>query len=266
MSQLNQSTPQTLSFHSSALNRDMAVQVYLPRGYTPEVPLPVLYFLHGRSGDETFLDQLEIGPLMDSLIAAGSIHPLIIACPRMDNSRGMNSSPQWKEVESPGNRLVSIQLGRYEDYFMDEVIPLVEQTFSAIGTREGRMIGGASAGGYAALHNAFRHPDKFSRAGGHMPALELRLEEEDTPYFQEAGSWEKYDPIFIAQHCPPPASLRVYLDAGDQDEGRFYEGCQILHRILSKQGVPCENHVFPGHHTPDYIKGNLTRYLIFYGG
>lgn len=50
-------------------------------------------------------------------------------------------------------------------------------------TGKARYIGGASAGGYTALHNAFRHQDKFSKVGGHMPALLAHeLEENINPF------------------------------------------------------------------------------------
>ncbi len=40
----------------------------------------------------------------------------------------------------------------------------------------------------------------FSKVGGHMPAIELTLEKEDTPYFKDTSVWEKYDPITIAKN------------------------------------------------------------------
>ena len=58
---------------------------------------------------------------------------------------------------------------------MKEVIPLTDKTFNTIKDRKGRYIGGISAGGYIALHNTFRHQNMFSKVGGHMPALELKL-------------------------------------------------------------------------------------------
>ena len=81
----------------------------------------------------------------------------------------------------------------YEDYFIKEVIPLIDKEFNTIKTKEGRYVGGISAGGYAALHNSFRHQDLFSKVGGHMPAIELTLEEEDTPYLWRTPQWRIYN-------------------------------------------------------------------------
>ena len=61
----------------------MALAVYLPDEYKYGSKFPVLYFLHGRSGDESFIEQLGLAQLTDSLIAASKIEPTTIVCPRM---------------------------------------------------------------------------------------------------------------------------------------------------------------------------------------
>ena len=159
----------------------------------------------------------------------------------------------------------TIHLGRYEDYFIDEIIPFIDKTFKTINDRKGRYIGGASAGGYTALHNAFRHQDKFSKVGGHMPALLLELENEYKSFYRDMNDWEKYDPLYIAKHNDISSEMKVYLDAGEKDEGRFYEGGSILHNMLKKKGVNTQNYLFPGHHNTEYVQSNVSKYLEFYG-
>lgn len=153
----------------------------------------------------------------------------------------------------------------YEDYFIKEVIPYIEEKYNTLSDKRNRFIGGASAGGYIALHNGLRHQDLFSRIGGHMPAMELSLLEEDRPYFEDLDIWNKYDPLYIAKENPILNDLNFYLDAGSQDEGKFYEGCSILSEILSSKNIDHENHIFPGNHSPHYIISNLDKYLKFYG-
>ena len=99
-----------------------------------------------------------------------------------------------------------------------------------------------------------------------MPALELKLEDEDKAYYKDMELWEKYDPIYIARNNNILSDINVYLDAGDRDEGRFYEGSLILHNILKEKGVRSQNYVFPGNHSAEYIKSNIEKYLKFYGG
>ena len=262
---MSESNIKNINFHSDILDKEMGINVYLPKEYKENGnPLPVLYFLHGRSGNESIMYDLNINVKADEMIENGKIKPLVIVCPRIENSRGVNSSSISKEVLSPGNSGIIINVGMYEDYFIKEVIPLIDKEFNTIKTKEGRYIGGISAGGYAALHNSFRHQDLFSKVGGHMPAIELTLEEEDTPYFKDMSVWEKYDPITIAKNNEISKDIKVYLDAGNEDEGHFYDGCKVLQDILDKKQIVSQNYIYEGHHNGAYIISNLEKYLEFY--
>ncbi|MCT4606013.1 MAG: alpha/beta hydrolase-fold protein [Marinisporobacter sp.] len=263
---MNQSKVEKVNFYSHVLSKEMSLLAYLPERYNPLTPLPVLYFIHGRSGNENILFEMDINTKADQMIQNGEINPMIIVCPRIENSRGLNSSLICKEVSDPKDHNRIINLGMYEDYFIKEIIPLVDKTFNTIKGRKGRYIGGLSAGGYIALHNTLRHQHMFSKVGGHMPALELQLENEDKPYFKDMDVWDKYDPIYITKNNNISPHIHVYLDAGDQDEGRFYEGCSILHKVLKEKGINSQNHIFPGNHSAEYIQSNLEKYLKFYGG
>jgi enterochelin esterase-like enzyme len=262
---MKESKVEQINFYSHILGKEMPMLVYLPEDYKNLAPLPVLYFLHGRSGNENIMFAIGLNTKADQMIKGGEIKPMIIVCPRIENSRGINSSLICKEVSDPESNNRIINLGRYEDYFIEEIVPLIDKTFNTIKDGKGRYVGGASAGGYAALHNTFRHPHMFSKVGGHMPALELTLEEEDKPYYKDMSVWEKYDPIHIARSNPLFSDMEVYLDAGDKDEGGFYEGCSILHEILKEKGMNSQNHSFVGHHSVEYIQSNIEKYLKFYG-
>jgi enterochelin esterase-like enzyme len=260
---MNESKIEKITFQSKILGKEMALIVYLPEDYEKFATLPVLYFLHGRSGNENIMFDADINTTADRMIKNREIKPMIIVCPRIENSRGINSSEICKEVKDTFNQIINI--GMYEDYFIKEIIPSIDNAFNTIKDRTGRFIGGASAGGYAALHNAFRHQDMFIKVGGHMPAIELKLEEDDKPHFIDLEKWEKYDPITIAKNNIIASDIDVYLDAGDEDEGGFYEGCSILNNILKENGINSQNYIFPGHHNVEYIKSNIEKYLKFYG-
>ena len=188
---MSKSKVEEISFYSNALDKEMALLVYLPEDYNQHIPLPVLYFLHGRNGNENIMFDAGLNTKADQMIYDGKIKPMIIVCPRIENSRGINSAQVCSEVVEPGNFGRSINLGRYEDCFINEIVPLTDRTFNTVTDRKGRYIGGASAGGYAALHYSLRHQHLFSKVGGHMPALELELQEEDKLYYKNMVVWEK---------------------------------------------------------------------------
>ena len=251
-----------ISHYSSILNKNISLLIYLPL-IKENTALPVLYFLHGRNGDENILTEVHLDTIADQMISEGKINPMIIVCPGIGNSRGMNSSLTTDEVLNSVNRLY--HTGRYEDYLIQELVPYIDRSYNTINERKGRFIGGVSAGGFAALHNAFKHPDLFSKIGGHMPAIDLFYNDEDEPHFTNNETWEKCDPIRLAATLNYGTDIKVYLDAGDQDEGGFYEGCAILHKTLGSKGIASENHLFSGHHDAEYVKSNIEKYLAFYG-
>ena len=121
--------------------------------------------MHGRSGDESIIHALDIQTVADRMIADGRMKPMLIVCPRMEDALG---------------------LGAFEDYFFNEVMPIVEKQYKT----SVRRIGGVSAGGFIALNYAFRHPYLFERVGGHMPAIEDVLDDDDLHYFGTSEQWK----------------------------------------------------------------------------
>ena len=227
----------TIEIQSRVLGKTMATTIYVPAHFCEG--LPVLYFMHGRSGDESIIHALDIQTIADGMMADGMMKPMLIVCPRMEDALG---------------------LGAYEDYFFSEVMPLVEQQYKT----KGRCIGGCSAGGFIALNYAFRHPTLFERVGGHMPAIEDHLDNDDLHYFGTREQWQANNPLFLAEKCSLPASMEIYLDAGSEDEGAFYRGCAQLTETLVARGTKVENHLNKGHHTIAYIQAHLEEYLMFY--
>ena len=252
---------QYINMHSDALDKLMAFSIYLPDGYDGERIFPVLYFLHGRSGDESIIDELDIKSVADELIASGQISPMMIVCPRMDNSRGLNTAVTPHTAVVDGMR---IDMGRYEDYFIKEVVPYIDCHFKTIPNGDHRFIGGASAGGFAAAHYGLQYPRLFSRVGGHMPAIEKELDASDMPYYGDESGFHKNNPLEFEGFEEQHRKQMWYLDAGDEDEGGFYNAVKSLSGRLKAHGIDVEHHIFPGHHNLKYIKENIRKYLIFY--
>lgn len=244
---------------SHFLGKTMNLSVYCPDGYE-KTALPVLFFLHGRTGDERMLQQLGMDAAADALIKAGEIKPLRIVCPNMDNSRGINSSETYQEISG---KYGVVHKGRYEDYLVEEIIPYVDRIFPPIKDRSARYIGGISSGGYTALSIGLRHPELFSKVGGHMPAVDLSYVEEDECYFEAESMWLQYDPVSIATQSAFE-NMQVFLDDGKDDKGQFYRACEKLFGILQRNGADVQYHLLAGRHNEEYVLSNLDTYLRFY--
>ena len=104
----------------------------------------------------------------------------------------------------------------------------------------------------------------FERVGGHMPAIDEQLDDEDLHYFGTREQWAANNPLFLAEKHSLPTKIEFYLDAGNEDEGGFYRGCAQLAERLAARGAQVQNHLNEGHHTIDYIKAHLDEYLMFY--
>lgn len=117
------------TIQSKLLDKQMAFSIYLPDKYDGESRFPVLYFFHGRSGDERIMDELEIKSIADVFIDSGQIRSIIIVCPRMGNTRGLNTSDVSHQIVSNG---VKFDSGRYEDYFIQEFLPHIDSHFKTI--------------------------------------------------------------------------------------------------------------------------------------
>ncbi len=249
------------SLHSGFLKKDMNVNVYIPSDYSEDIKYPVLYMIHGYTGNED--SWLGITDTADVLVENGDIMPLIIVMPDIENSYGINSSP---EPETKYNN----NFGRYEDYIIQELIPYIDAAYSTNSTREGRFIGGLSMGGHVALHLAFAYNDKFSKVGGHSPAIWFDgLDVSDTDYmmgwlYPTEEDKKQRDPLELATQ-KDLSNTKVYLDCGEEDEYKFYEGCDMLFDLLVEKGVESEYHLQPGKHDGEYWRSHLEEYMMFYG-
>jgi enterochelin esterase-like enzyme len=255
-----------VTLNSKALDKDMKINIYLPKGYSNTNKYPVLYLMHGYTGNEdSWMYELKLKGKVDELIDNGKINPLIIVTPQINNSFGINSSKTTMTFgSSPEN---SMDQGMYEDYIYKDVVSFIDSNYSTIASKEGRYIGGLSMGGYVALHLAFSHLDMFSKVGGHSPALytnEIPSSLEIWLYPRK-GLKEERDPICIAQN-KNLGSLQVYLDCGDNDSYKFYEGCDKLYKILKDKGINAQYHLNKGEHNGAYWEENSEKYLLFYAG
>lgn len=143
-----------------------AISVYLPPGHddVSDQRYPTVYLLssHGNTGQSmlnwrpwegTIKDQL------DALILGDRMGPMIVVLPDMWTRFG---SSQF--INSAG-------MGRYEDFLIHELVPLVDRNYRSIAHRDQRAIMGRSSGGYGALVQAMRHPEVFGAVACHSGDL-----------------------------------------------------------------------------------------------
>ncbi len=251
----------TFTFHSVILNKDMQVQVYLPPKYSDDTGYPVLYFFHDHGGSPyTVMEQYEIAQTAQLLIESDEIYPIIIAAVDIDRSFGINSSETSKTYETHSGK--SFDMGMYEDYFMWEIIPYIDENY--ITDQNERYIGGYSIGGFAALYLALNYPESFTKAGGHSPSIFIDSfpDETVTQFLYPTDELrEVRDPIRIVQNSIgefPEFFLDV--EAGGSD------GVEFLYNAMVDKNITVQYHVLGLSHSRQTCASNMEEYLKFYAG
>ena len=243
------------SVTSKYVPRPVAYCALLPPSYDsqPTRKFPVLYFLHGLGGDQSFLVSSGGWNIIEDAQEQKQITEFVVVTPQADSTFYINSKD---------GRV------KYEDFFIHDFVPQIEKHFHLLGTRSGRAIGGISMGGYGALRFAFKYPQMFVAVVAHMPALLEQLprgssEAGITPYLGPAfgrpldeAYWKANTP-FVFAHTAIVHGMKIYFDCGDQDDFGFDAGTKALDRLLTARHVPHESHVYPGRHDWQFVARHL---------
>lgn len=233
----------------------------LPPSYDakPAKRFPVLYFLHGLGGDQSFLTSSGASNLIEDAWEDKKLGEFVIITPQAENSFYINSRD--------GHIL-------YEDFFVKEFVPRMERRFRLTNDRSGRAIGGISMGGYGALRFAFKYPRMFVSVAAHMPALleQLPHGSSDTGLSLFLGNafgspvnesfWKENSP-FVYARTSNLQGLKIYFDCGDHDNYGFDAGTRQLDRLLTARHVEHEAHIYPGGHNWEFVAEHLEASLEF---
>ena len=130
--------------------------VYTPADYDPAIELPVFWdlaaYTNAGPGHVNWRNHGENLPQrLDRLIATEAMGPVIMVFPDCYTSLGGN-----QYINSPA-------LGRYDDYLIEELIPLIESRYKVAN----RAVFGKSSGGYGALMQALLHPEIWAAIACH---------------------------------------------------------------------------------------------------
>lgn len=241
------------SFHSSALGKTMKYRVLVPQGYdTSERRYPVLYLLHGLTGDyKDWTTRTNIAEYTRTL-------PLIVVMPDGEN--------QWYTNAAEGP-------AKFEDFITADLPADVVAKYRTVNSRYGRAIAGLSMGGYGALKIALRRPAQFAVTGSFSGAFGVTIEgrydrmidsvkaEPLTRIFGPADSdtRKQNDVLALAAALKPAAAPYIYIDCGTSDQ-LIAENRDVV-AALHKAGVAYEYHEIAGAHSWDYWDRRIREFL-----
>ncbi len=130
-------------YQSQAASTTHELVVYLPPGYDPQQRYPSVYF---QDGDD-YRNYAFTPTIFDNAIAAGKLPPLI----------GVFVTPSREQ-----GRQVDYDLNdAYVDFFVNELVPLIDSKYATLNDPSQRVVVGDSFGGLISLYIAYLHPDVF---------------------------------------------------------------------------------------------------------
>ncbi|MBM3808499.1 MAG: esterase family protein [Acidimicrobiia bacterium] len=245
------------TFKSRAAKSEVSYHVYTPSAYEASGPkrFPVLYWLHGTEGGVNHIRPLS--QMFDSAIRDKGVPPMIVVFVNGLSRRLWTNS---RDGRAP-----------IETVFIEELIPLVDQTMRTIARREGRILEGFSMGGYGAARIGFRHAELFSgisilapgpidlefegpRATGN-PLRDQILEDVcdgDLACFKATHPWT----VAASQAEVLRKSGTVIRHAVGSEDFSLHLN-RRFHEHLTSLGVPHEFHIVEGagHNTPALMAG-----------
>lgn len=250
-------------FYSTILKKEMQLKIYTPPGYRNDTAYPVLYFFHDYGGSVyTVMEEYGIAVKAEELISNNEIAPLIIVAVDIDRSFGINSSSIVEIVETESGMIFNT--GMYMDFFIKEIVPHIDSSYSTIAKKDGRYIGGYSMGGFAALHIALKNPDLFSKVGGHSPSLVIERFKDITVtnfLYPDIETRKERDPIYLVQDGDYNG-LQLFLDV----EYGGSDGVEFLYNLAIDNGIKAEFRNLSMTHGRDSCRMNMNEYLLFYAG
>lgn len=242
---------------SENLAKTDTVLIFKPKTYNATEKYPLVYLLHGYSENyKQWSKTTDLQKLSDQ-------YGFIIITPDGFTSYYINS---------PINKR-----SRYEDFFFNELVPKVHQSFSI--DDKNIFISGLSMGGYGALRYFILHSDYFNTAGSTSGALEI-----DYPYFQKVSQhfWQT-DRMTndLTKHLGNPKtenwnsySISTLLkgnldfkkpfifDCGTEDI--LYSNSKNLKSLTDKLKIPTTFISLPGDHNTEYWSKSIEYHFAYF--
>jgi enterochelin esterase-like enzyme len=234
--------------------------VYTPPDYERGTGrYPVLYLLHGGSGDENaWIECGRAVQILDNLIAQGKAAPMIVVMPngnitRIASPDFVTAPPALPANQDPG------RFRRFPDSLVKDLVPFIDKTYRTLADRDHRALAGLSVGGAQTMYAAFNNLDLFAWVGAFsggypvMPGAAI-----DVPAPPNAASLrgpdltKSLDPAKFASLMPQldagaNARLRLlYISIGTADT--LQETHKVVKQVLKDKGVRYTLMEFP-----DYI-------------
>jgi S-formylglutathione hydrolase FrmB len=238
----------TIRVQSSSMQKQIPCTVIYPDSYKAgHTSYPVLYLLHGRSGN--YKSWLGISP---DLPKYADQYQIIVICPDGGDYSWYMNSPVVKGFN-------------YETFTAVELVNYMDKNYRTRADRYHRAIAGLSMGGHGALYLAITHPDVFGAAVSISGGLDMREFDSSMrsvlPDIKEQPHiWEQHT-VFNLIDSLKNKQLAIAIDCGVNDG--FITVNRNVHQKLLALEIDHDYTERPGAHTGQYWGNSLLYQLVF---
>lgn len=216
--------------------------IHTPPDFSPTRKYPVLYLLHGASGDEqTWIRDIHADAILDNLYAERRLVPMLVVMPSMLSVSEREQAGARREARTRAG-------GAFGEVLLRDLIPFVESRHPALSGREHRAIAGLSMGAGVALGTGLVNPDKFAWIGS----------------FSGAGLRRFANDLPAGLDSPARRPRLLWLSVGDQDT-MMAGSVAAADAFLAERKLPHIFRINSGGHEPRVWRNDLYHFapLLF---
>lgn len=227
-----QSRTETFTVQSELLGCEKTCSVYLPDGYDDSArAYPVLYLLHGASGDHRdWICKGNMQLIADETIAQGLALPMIVVMPDASADGETGAATHEGYFDLPG--------WEYARFFIEEFMPAVEKRYRIRPAKQHRAIAGLSMGGCGTLLYAQHHPDLFGSACPLSALIHVESPRWRNRDYVEAflkNNALEFLKTMTDEQAAKLCTVRWWVDCGDDDF--LWEGNIRFYESMRKRGI-----------------------------
>ncbi len=239
----------TVCVKSTSMNKEVEVVYVLPDKAVGKTACPVVYLLHGYSGNARSWIQLK-----PELLQIADEKGIIFVCPDGKNSW------YW---DSPKDAAY-----RYETFVSSELVKYTDEHYATVPAKKARAITGLSMGGHGALWIAMRHKEIFGAAGSMSGGVDIRPFPQNWEMSKQLGKfaankkvWDEHTVVNQLDKIEN-GDLAMTIDCGEADF--FLEVNKDLHNRLLARKIDHDFTIRPGGHTGPYWNNSIDYHILFF--
>jgi len=239
----------TINIYSNAMHKSSKCVIIFPDSYKNGNRFPVVYLLHGYSGD--YSDWIKKVPRIKYY---ADEFQLIIVCPDGHYNSWYFDSPVDSSI-------------KYETYISNEVPHFIDSAYHTIAEKKSRAIAGLSMGGQGALSLALKHPDFFGAAGSMSGVQDLSPWKNKYELTHVLGdtlhndNFSKNSVVNMVKQISSPVPVIIF-DCGISDP--FIETNRQLNSELLELKIPHDYTERSGTHNWEYWSNSIGYQLMFF--